>query len=103
MEGGKKWFEFGDEKIQGKYEGEIVNGVPNGWGKVVFPSGSVYEGSWKDGDTEGIGTYKWLDGTKYFGEFLDGNFHGEGEFTFREGVYLGESKFGKQWERNIHL
>ena len=44
VKGGEKWFRSGDEKRQAKYEGEIVTGVPNGWGTITFPSGSNYVG-----------------------------------------------------------
>ena len=57
VEGGKKWFKTGDEKTQVKYEGEIVNGVPNGQGTETYPSGSMYVGEWKDGRKHGQGTY----------------------------------------------
>ena len=32
FEGGEKWIKFGDEETQVKFEGEIVDGVPNGEG-----------------------------------------------------------------------
>ena len=48
VEGGKKWFKTGDEKTQVKYEGDIVNGVPNGQGTVTCCDGIKYEGGYKD-------------------------------------------------------
>jgi len=39
VEGGKKWFKTGDEKTQVKYEGDILNGVPNGQGTSTFTDG----------------------------------------------------------------
>ena len=47
VEGGKKWFETGDEKTQVKYEGEIVNGVPNGQGTMTCCDGSKFVGEFK--------------------------------------------------------
>ena len=40
--GGKRWFKSGDEKTQGKYEGEIMNGVPDGKGTLTWSDGSKF-------------------------------------------------------------
>ena len=50
VEGGKKWFKTGDEKTQVKYEGEIVNGVPNGQGTMTCCDGIKYVCGYKDGE-----------------------------------------------------
>lgn len=42
-----------------RYEGDIVNGEPHGFGQLTLPDGTVYTGS-----------------------FLSGEFHGEGELAF---------------------
>ena len=44
IEGGKKWFRSGNQYTQGKYEGEIVNGFPEGQGTMIFPDGSKHVG-----------------------------------------------------------
>ncbi len=49
VEGGKKWFKSGDEKTQVKFEGDILNGVPNGQGTLTWPNGQKYVGEFKDG------------------------------------------------------
>ena len=36
---GIKWKTFGDEKVQPKYEGEVSNGKPNGFGVLTYPYG----------------------------------------------------------------
>ena len=95
-EGGKKWFRSGDEKTQVKYEGEIVDGVPNGLGKITFFSENLYEGEWKDGDYHGQGTYIYSNGNRYIGEWKDGEKNGQGTSTFTDGTkYVGEWKNGK--------
>ena len=71
VEGGKKWFETGDEKTQVKYEGEIVNGVPNGQGTMTCCDGSKFVGEYKDGGKNGRGTTTWTDGYQYVGYFKD--------------------------------
>ena len=56
-EGGKKWFTTGDEKTQGKYEGEILDGVPHGQGTYYWFNVNRYEGEWGYGLFNGQGTY----------------------------------------------
>ena len=68
-----KWFEVGDEEMgDGKYLGDIENGLPNGKGNLTESNGEKYEGEWKDGLMHGQGTYNWLYGKKYVGEWKDG-------------------------------
>ena len=74
--GGKKWITEGDTKIHGIYEGEILNGVPDG---------------------EGI--YTWYNVEKYVGEFRKGFFHGDGTFTYLSGITAkGVFKKNKEWD-----
>ena len=56
-EGGKKWFTTGDEKTQGKYEGEILEGIPHGQGTYYWFNVNRYEGGWEYGLFDGQGTY----------------------------------------------
>ena len=72
--GGKwGWYRSGDEnKDNGKYEGEIENGIPNGLGVMTYLIGDKFVGEYKDGVKNGQGTYTWSDGKKYVGEWLDG-------------------------------
>ena len=91
VEGGKKWIKFGDEKTQVKFEGEIVDGVPNGEGTENFPNGQKYFGEFKDGLPNGQGIKTFPNGWKYVGESKDGKRHGQGTFTFSDGrKYEGE-------------
>jgi len=73
---GKNWFNTGDEKTHGKYEGEILNGVP-----------------------DGQGTYTWYNVNKYVGQFEKGLFNGQGTYyTFPSGVKVeGEFRKSKEW------
>ena len=69
-EGGKKWFTTGDEKTQGKYEGEILDGVPHGQGTYYWFNVNRYEGEWEYGLFDGHGTYySYPSGVKVVGEF----------------------------------
>jgi hypothetical protein len=115
------WFVSGDTDKDGKYLGEIKNGIPNGQGTYTKPDGSnyvgefkdgkehgqgtqtsldgrtKYVGEWKDGKTNGQGTLKFLDGSNYVGEFKDGEIDGQGTFTHPDGrKYIGE------WKNNVY-
>ncbi len=95
IEGGKKWFKIGDEKTQVKYEGDIVNGVPNGQGKMTLHNGEKYVGEYKDGVKNGQGTHTFPDGQKYVGEFKDGKGHGQGTTSYTSGnKHVGEYRNG---------
>jgi hypothetical protein len=72
VEGGKKWFKTGDEKTKVKFEGDIVNGVPNGQGTETSPEGWRYVGEFKDGEPNGQGTHTLSNGDKFIGEWMDG-------------------------------
>jgi hypothetical protein len=97
LEGGKKWFKTGDEKTQLKYEGDIVNGTPNGQGTETYPDGGSYVGEYKDGIPNGQGTLTHPNGEKYEGEFKSNKYHGQGTYTWSDGrKYVGEWKDGKQ-------
>ena len=75
-QGGKKWMIEGDRRKHGIYEGEILNGVP-----------------------DGVGEYTWYDVEKYVGEFRKGFFHGLGKMTFLSGITsVGVFKKNKEWE-----
>ena len=67
-----RWFENGNEDKDGKYEGEIENGLAHGQGTNISPDGNIYVGKFKDGEYHGQGTFTFHDGAKYVGEFKDG-------------------------------
>ena len=95
VNGVDEWFEDGNEETDAKYIGEIENGVPNGTGTNIWPSGAKYDGNIKDGKYNGQGTYTWSDGRKYEGEHKDGERQGQGTYTFPSGdkyKYIGEWK-----------
>jgi len=73
---GKKWMTEGDRKIHGIFEGEILDGVP-----------------------DGEGTYTWYNVEKYVGEFRKGFFHGHGRFTYLSGITSeGVFRKNKEWD-----
>ena len=123
---GIQWKTFGDGKVRPKYEGEIRNAKPDGFGILIwfdgrkyvgnfkdgkmdgqgmfiFSSGDKYEGEFKEGKKHGHGTYTFHEGSKYEGEYKDGEYHGQGTFTFTDGSkYEGEWKDGKPWNLTIY-
>jgi len=117
-----EWYKSGNEEKDGKYVGEIENGVPNGQGKSTNPNGRKYEGEWKDGKQNGKGifttlegetynggwkdgswgygqgTYTFPSGNKYVGSWKDRKMNGQGTFTYSNGSkYVGEWKDGERW------
>ena len=94
VEGGKKWIKFGDEETQVKFEGEIVDGVPNGEGTENYPNRQKYFGEFKDGLPNGQGMKTFPDGKKYFGEWKYGR-EWNTKHTKKDGTLLGKYENGK--------
>ena len=104
-----------------KYTGCFKAGKKSGFGRAIYPDGSIYMGEWKDnlphgkgrlqshtdssqkeyydgewlnGQMHGKGKQQWRDGTIYEGEFLAGKKDGKGVFSWPDGNrYDGEYKF----------
>ena len=65
-----------EETYIGKYTGETLNGVPDGYGVFVTANpngrGWHYIGYWKDGLMEGEGATYWEDGSLEIGTYREG-------------------------------
>ena len=60
----------GDELVEkARYEGNYKNGLKDGYGKMIYPSGDVYEGMWVENNMCGEGTYTY----KATGDIYSGN------------------------------
>lgn len=46
----------------GTYEGQMKNGMRNGYGKFYYNQGSVYDGNWKDNLMHGKGSLFYSNG-----------------------------------------
>ena len=94
----KNWTNcFGKEKIAiGVYEGEYLNGKPNGQGTFTYNDGSKYVGQFKDSKFNGQGTLTLANGVKYVGEWKDSKWHGQGTLTDFAYEYVGVFKDCKQ-------
>jgi hypothetical protein len=96
---------FYDAAIGG-YEGAIKRGLPNGEGRLRFPTGFSLEATFKDGKPTGVvvlrepdqriryrgtlekGTYYYEDGLRYEGEVKQFAPDGNGTMFFRDGTVL---------------
>ena len=92
---------FENDKIKGRgrlmlanryiYEGDFVEGLFNGFGKLYTLNGLKYEGNWKNDMQDGYGVEKYSDGSCYSGMFKKGIKHGKGKFEFKNGdIYEGD-------------
>lgn len=55
-----------------EYVGQMINGLPNGSGKVYFPNGDRYEGQWKHHTQQGAGVMVYANGRRLKGEWDQG-------------------------------
>lgn len=65
--------------LSGQYLGECKDGLANGKGIAVGID--KYDGQFVNGLPEGKGTYIWADGSKYKGDWKNGKRNGQGTFT----------------------
>ncbi|OMJ87827.1 hypothetical protein SteCoe_10391 [Stentor coeruleus] len=79
----------------GIYSGEMVNGIKNGKGKMIFINNEVYNGEWKNGKIEGYGKLYYKNGDYYIGCFTNGVRSGFGKFFSAEFCYFGYWKDDK--------
>ena len=96
---GVVWKGIGDKNFHHVYKGNLVNGVPNGFGILTSLNGSKYIGEFKGGEPNGQGKETHPDGTIFVGEYKDGFRNGQGILTFGKGElegqkYIGEFKGG---------
>ena len=78
------------------YFGDWENGIPNGFGIIVFNGMKSYEGEFKDGQKCGQGIEVFPDGDYYKGEFINGYREGKGKYNFVGGSYYnGDMKNSK--------
>jgi len=116
---GKIIYKKGDYHGEGVvYEGDIVNGVPHGKGKMIYTNGKIYEGdfvndrekgkckvTFPNGDifegeydvTPGVGKYIYKNGDIWEGKAFSGGPHGKGKMRYADGsIYEGEMEDGKK-------
>ena len=92
--------------FDGKYIGQIVNGLRQGKGTMYYNNGDKYEGEWKD-DKKYKGIHYFNEepfkGDKYDGFFINDKFEGEGIYYWNDGdKYEGNWKNGKRDGKGIY-
>ncbi|XP_021760530.1 uncharacterized protein LOC110725345 [Chenopodium quinoa] len=81
--------------VNGRYEGDWVDGKYDGYGIESWARGSRYRGQYRGGLRHGFGVYRFYTGDTYAGEWFHGQYHGLGLQTCSDAsCYLGHFKFG---------
>ncbi|KAJ6709394.1 RADIAL SPOKE HEAD 10-like protein B-LIKE [Salix koriyanagi] len=80
------------------YEGEFHKGKCNGSGVYNFFVNGRYEGDWVDGRYDGYGIESWARGSRYRGQYRQGLRHGYGVYTF----YTRDSYAGEWFNGQSH-
>lgn len=80
----------GDSSV---YEGDIVNGLMHGRGKLTYPNRNrfgykYYEGDFRNNVPDGQGKMIWQDGRVYEGEWKQNRKHGQGRLTLPDGTVI---------------
>jgi TPR repeat protein len=84
---GKGRFEWPNGR---RYNGEFVDGQPDGVGREVLPDSTRYQGHWYRGLRHGVGTLHFPDGGRYEGDFSRGQRAGLGAYVGVADSYEGE-------------
>ena len=88
----------------GRYIGQILNGLPEGKGIIYYGNGNRYEGEWKNGKYEGKGIASWNDGDRYEGDFRNGKTEGKGIYYYHNGDRsMGDYHNDKQIGKHVKL
>lgn len=81
--------------VNGRYEGDWIDGRYDGYGIESWARGSRYKGQYRQGLRHGYGVYRFYTGDTYAGEWYNGQSHGFGVQTCSDGsCYVGEFKCG---------
>ncbi|GFY85339.1 histone H3 K4-specific methyltransferase SET7/9 family protein [Actinidia rufa] len=81
--------------VNGRYEGDWVDGKYDGYGIEGWARGSRYRGQYRQGLRHGYGVYRFYTGDSYAGKWCNGQSHGVGVQTCSDGsCYVGEFKCG---------
>ena len=83
------------------YEGNWIDGVKDGTGKLYWKNGDIYDGNWLNNEYHGQGEYfQKLDQSNFTGNFINGKKEGEGVCKLMYGkqktIIKGEWKENKR-------
>ena len=79
-----QWFK--DGKVNGHFEGGLLNGRQEGQGVFTWPDRGRYEGGFSKGRKTGHGVYIWVQGDRYEGEWFDDKPNGLGLLRKADGT-----------------
>ena len=79
-----------------RFEGQLENGVKQGYGVFIAPGSFRYEGNWEANKQNGKGKTIFDNGDVYEGEILNGEFHGQGSYTTKAG-----SRYEGSWKNGV--
>ena len=72
----------------GKYVGEMKDGIPHGQGSLTYKNGEVYEGYWFNGKRHGRGIMRYKNGEVYEGQWDFDRIDGKGKYTYKNGAFM---------------
>ena len=85
------------KSIYSFYRGDMLNGRPEGRGRLETAAGSIYDGEWSDGQMHGKGRLRFENGDEYIGAFQHGKMQGQGVHISANGeVYEGAFQDGRR-------
>lgn len=76
------------------YSGTFENGKKSGYGDLILPNNDSYFGDWVNDLQDGYGSYYFANGDSYVGQWKNGLQHGEGTYTSNEFTYIGNWEDG---------
>jgi hypothetical protein len=84
------------------YEGQLLDGKPNGRGKAIYGksskfAGDRYDGEWRDGNPYGRGVYIRANGDRYEGDIADGQPNGQGIATYGKASTWAGGRYEGGW------
>jgi len=86
----------------GRYFGQVVNGLAEGRGIKYYDNRNRYEGEYRNDKKEGKGIFYWNHGNRYEGHFKNDKGEGKGIFYWNDGDrYEGDFKNGKREGKGI--
>jgi len=94
---GSYFYHVGD-----KYVGYWHNNKKHGTGALIYKEGNLYVGLWRCGEKDGMGSIYLKTGEKYVGEFKNGKKHGRGYLYSYDGTkYVGFFHENKKHGRGL--
>lgn len=79
-----------------KYDGEIKNNLPDGFGIYYYKNGDIYKGRFVKNKKSGKGELEYKNGDLYSGEFSNDQKNGKGVYTWANG-----EKYNGDWKEDM--